>query len=81
MLINIKEKSKAKTVCDSILSYGNICTDFDYYPLSANSKNNYVLYGKEIVENLYADENLVTLKNVIMHIESKRLMLDTFRRL
>lgn len=79
MLISVKDKAKAKTICDNILSYGNICADFDYYPLSANSKNNYVLYGKEIVENLYTGDNLPVLRNVIMHIESKRLMLDTFR--
>jgi hypothetical protein len=81
MLISIKEKAKAKTVCDGILSHGSLCKEFDYYPMSANSKSNYVLYGKEIVENLYAKDNLPILKNVIMHIESKRLMLDTFRRL
>ena len=81
MLISVKDKAKAKTICDNILSYGNICADFDYYPLSANSKNNYVLYGKEIVENLYTGDNLPVLRNVIMHIESKRLMLDTFRTL
>ena len=81
MLISVKDKVKAKTICDNILSYGNICADFDYYPLSANSKNNYVLYGKEIVENLYTSNNLPVLRNVIMHIESKRLMLDTFRTL
>ena len=81
MLISVKDKAKAKTICDNILSYGNICADFDYYPLSANSKNNYMLYGKEIVENLYTGDNLPVLRNVIMHIESKRLMLDTFRTL
>ena len=81
MLITVKDKAKAKTICDNILSSGNICADFDYYPLSANSKNNYVLYGKEIIENLYTGDNLPVLRNVIMHIESKRLMLDTFRTL
>lgn len=81
MLVNIKEKDKAKTVCESILASGSLCADFEYYPISANSKKNYVLYGKEIIENLYSSDNLPILKNVIMHIESKRLTLDAFKSL
>jgi hypothetical protein len=81
LLINIKDKAKAKTVCEGILSCGKLCDGFDYYPMSANSKSNYVLYGKEIMENLYAANNLPVLRNVIMHIESGRLMLDAFRAL
>ena len=37
--------------------------------------------GKEILENLYCNDNLPILKNVIMHIESKRLTLDAFKRM
>ena len=81
MLVSIKEKDKAKTVCESILASGSLCADFEYYPISANSKKNYVLYGKEIIENLYSGDNLPILKNVIMHIESKRLTLDAFKSL
>ncbi len=81
MLINIKDKDKAKTICESILSYNNLCDDFEYYPISANSKKNYVLYGKEILENLYDVENLSILRNVIMHVEKSRQTLDLFRRL
>ena len=81
MLVSIKEKDKAKTVCESILASGSLCADFEYYPISANSKKNYVLYGKEIIENLSSGDNLPILKNVIMHIESKRLTLDAFKSL
>jgi len=81
MLVNIKEADKAKTVCESILASGNLYTDFEYYPISANNKKNYILYGKEILENLYCNDNLPILKNVIMHIESKRLTLEAFKRM
>lgn len=81
MLINVREREKAKSICDNILTYGNLCKDFDYYPLSANSKSNYVLYGKEIIENLYKDDNIYVLRNVIIHIEKNRLTLDVFRKL
>lgn len=79
LLIKIKEKANAKNVCDSILSRGNLCKDFEYYPITQNSNGNYGLYGREIIANLYRRENLPVLKNVIMHVESRRLTLDAFR--
>jgi hypothetical protein len=81
MLVSIKDKAKAKTVCESMISCGRLCDSFEYYPMSASSKSNLVLYGKEIIENLYAANNLPVLRNVIMHVESSRLMLDAFRTL
>ena len=78
VFINVPDKKALNDVMNNITSNSNMPSYDDYYPLTANMKANYRLYGRDLIQNLM-DHHFDLLSTIINFVEKDRLYIDKIR--